>query len=44
MVDVLPHVSSEEKWTVVSDGNVLVEIVFEQFLRFSSRCHYLFNL
>ena len=33
------HVSSEEKRTIVSDGDVLIEIVFEQLLGLS-RCHY----
>ena len=33
------HVSSEEKRAVVSDGDVLIEIVFEQLLGLS-RCHY----
>ena len=38
-VDSPSHVSSEEKWTIVSDSDVLVQIVFEQLLGFS-RCHY----
>ena len=33
------HVSSEEKRTIVSDSDVLIEIVFEQLLGLS-RCHY----
>ena len=33
------HVSSEEKRAVVSDCDVLIEIVFEQLLGLS-RCHY----
>jgi hypothetical protein len=38
-IDSPSHVSSEEKRAVVSNSDVLIEIVFEQLLGLS-RCHY----
>ena len=41
-VDSPSHVSSEEKRAVVSDCDVLIEVVFKQLLGLS-RCHYYFS-